>query len=117
MLKVISKILSFESSIMSSSNNSLLLSSVFTVGFIVGGVVARFVSLNNNKELPHRFLIGNDREKEIDDDDITVVSYEYYNNKSSCHSSSSSFSSLYLSFSSLSNFLTSPDPSTSLNFC
>ncbi|RIA94740.1 hypothetical protein C1645_759497 [Glomus cerebriforme] len=107
---------------MSSSNNNLLLSTVFTVGFIVGGVVVRFVGDNNSKGSQQQILIDDiegDLEKEIDDDDITVVSckcYKTHFSKSSFshHSSSLSISSLYSSYSSLSNFLTSPDSPKSL---
>ncbi|GBC09207.1 hypothetical protein RclHR1_08690010 [Rhizophagus clarus] len=109
----------------SSSNSNLILSTVFTVGFIVGGVVVRFVGVNDSKESQQQILIDdieNDQEeKEIDDDDITLVSCKYrcksHFSKSS-FSSSSSIASLYSSYSSLSNpslseFITSPDSSNS----
>ncbi|CAB4412069.1 unnamed protein product [Rhizophagus irregularis] len=101
----------------SSSNSSLLLSTVFTVGFIVGGVVVRFVGVNDNKGSQQQILINDIEEKEIDDDDITVVGCNYCYKKhlsKSSFSSSSSTSSIYSSYYSLSNpslsdFLTPPD--------
>jgi hypothetical protein len=113
----------------SSSNSSLLLSTVFTVGFIVGGVVVRFVGVNDgvndgindgvndSKGTRQQILIDdieNDQEKEIDDDDITIVSCKYCYKKHFSKSSLSSISSIYssyysLSSPSLSEFLTSPD--------
>ncbi|GES89081.1 hypothetical protein GLOIN_2v1522971 [Rhizophagus clarus] len=63
----------------SSSNSNLILSTVFTVGFIVGGVVVRFVGVNDSKESQQQILIDdieNDQEeKEIDDDDITLQTF------------------------------------------
>lgn len=106
---------------MLSSNNSLLLSTVFTVGFIVGGVIVSLIDVKkkNNKESQQQILID-DIENDQGDDDITVSNCKYYKKhftKSSFssprhHSPSPSISSLH---SSLSNFLTSPNPFISIH--
>src|SRR5436853_7566236 len=83
----------------------------FTAGIIVGGFVVHYVCAINHKESD----LDNEREIEIDNDDITVVSCEYCENKPSLSHqlSSLSISSLYSSFSRLPNFI-SPDSSNSL---
>ncbi|CAG8608966.1 2734_t:CDS:2 [Funneliformis caledonium] len=88
---------------MSSSNNKLLLLTMFSVGFLIGGAVG-FVGVNQQQQQHQIHDIENDQEQEIDDDDITVVNCKFYNKQSYLSSHHTSFPSPH---SSLSNSPTS----------
>src|SRR4051794_3687631 len=88
---------------MSSSNNKLLLLTMFSVGFLIGGAVG-FGGVNQQQQQHQIHDIENDQEQEIDDDDITVVNCKFYNKQSYLSSHHTSFPSLH---SSLSNSSTS----------
>ncbi|CAI2172019.1 5636_t:CDS:2 [Funneliformis geosporum] len=67
---------------MSSSNNNLLLLTMFSVGFLIGGGVVGFVGVNQQQQHHQIHDVESDREQDIDDDDITVVNCKFYNKQS-----------------------------------